>query len=77
MPPCGVPLSVRPYFQSSRSSLQQVLEQAQETVVVELLAERRQQDIVVDVVKAPLDVALDEPLAVSIFAIYRTKEPEK
>ena len=44
------------------SGLEHVLDEPEEAVVVDLLAEDRQQDRVVDVVKASFDVTLDEPL---------------
>jgi len=44
------------------SGLEHVLDQAKEAVVADLLAEDRQQDPVVDVVEAPFDISLDEPL---------------
>ena len=51
--------AIAPFFQVAR--FQQVLEQAQEAVVAEFLAEYRQHDFVVDVVEAPFDVSLNEP----------------
>jgi site-specific DNA recombinase len=50
---------VGPLFEVS--GLQQVLDQDQEASIFKFLAEDRHQDRVVDVVEAPLDVALDEP----------------
>src|SRR5207247_2437520 len=40
---------------------EQVLNKPQKTAIVELFAEHRQQDLVVNVVEAPFDVALNEP----------------
>ena len=51
---------VPPVFEISR--LKEALEQVQEAVIVDLLTDDSQQDAVVDVVEAPFDVSLDEPL---------------
>src|SRR5262249_60240096 len=51
--------SVVPIFEISGP--QQSLDQGGKTPIADLLAENRHQDPVVDVVKAPLDIALDEP----------------
>ncbi len=63
IPPCGVPLSVGryvPLLEVSRP--EHVLDEPEEAVVVDLLAEDRQQDLVVDVVETSFDITLDEPL---------------
>src|SRR5262249_60118429 len=62
----GVPLPVLHV-----SGLEQSVNQPEEAVIVDLLAEDRQQDVSVDVVEAPLDVALDEPLRTGPGVGYR------
>jgi hypothetical protein len=44
------------------SGLEHLGHQAQEPVILDVLAEDRQEDGVADVVEAPLDITLDEPL---------------
>jgi hypothetical protein len=51
--------SVAPFFEIS--SLEQFLDQDQESVISDLLAEDRQQDGVVNIVETSLDITLDEP----------------
>jgi len=51
--------AIAPVLQVSR--LEEFVDQPDEPFVVDLLAEGRQQDRVVDVVEEPLDISLDEP----------------
>ena len=62
-PPCGTAAErgvIVPILQVS--GLEQVGQQPQEAVVVEFLAQDRQQDRVVQTVETLVDIALDEPL---------------
>ena len=51
--------SITPVFQISRP--EKFADQSNEPAIVDLLAEDRQHDLVIDVVEEPLDIPLDEP----------------
>ena len=51
--------SEAPFFEIS--GLEQVLDQVQETVIVDFLSEYRYQDLMIDVIEKPFDISFDEP----------------
>src|SRR5215469_13307673 len=61
-PPCGTPLSVSWYCQSSRyPGLEHVTDQPEKPVIVDLLCQYPEKNLVAETAEAVRDITLDKP----------------